>query len=139
MKEPPIKRNFAYKDKKHLRFNYHKSSDNMVMDSPTQDAVMYTNHLIIADKSNSERKRVLNRVSEYLVSMGGSIIPSREVEGEIKQGKNKYTFVSWDSRIPLKKNYLLGMFPTIPIVRDKKIYERKVLNLEESVQDVIYG
>lgn len=139
MKEPLLKRNFAYKNKKHIRFNYHKSSDNIVMDSPTQDSVMYTNHLIIADKSNSERKRVLEKVAEYLFSVGGSIIPTREADGIIHEGKNKYTFVSWDSRIPLKKDHLLEMFPTIPIVRDKNLYERKVLNLEDSVQDVIYG
>ncbi len=133
------KRNFAYRAKRHIRFNFERSSENMVMDSPEQDTTMYKNHIIIVDKSKSFRKNVLNKIAEHLNNLGGSMIDSRNVEGIVKGGENEYTFVTWDSRVPLKKSYLFGMFPEMPIRRDKRIYERKVLNLEDSVQDVLYG
>ena len=138
MGKPEIKRNFAYRDQRHIRFNFHKTPDYMVMDSPTQDADMYLNQIIVADKSRDQRERMLKKIAERLNSLGGSMIEVRKVEGDFR-GLNNYTFVTWASSVPLKKDYLLGMFPDVPIRRDKRIYERKKLKLEESVQDVFYG
>jgi hypothetical protein len=131
--------NFAYKTEKHIRYNFERSPDSMVMDSPTRDAEKLRYHIIVADKSKLERKRILEKIAIHIASISYGIELIRESEGDIKQGKNSYTFVSWDTVVAPRMINFKEIFPAIPIVRDKKLYERKVLNLEESVQDNIYA
>ena len=115
------------KKSRHVRWNWEELEDG---------SEMARYHFIIVDNKNLKGKmtEILNHAQEESIINHMFDKVRQPVEGKVKDSNFQYFFVSYDTKCTADFLNPKSIFPSV--IRDKELFERKVLNMEDYVSRI---